>query len=141
MVVRAEVLAEKLSALREATARLQRLQSRDATDEAVAWAIERGLQIAAQAVFDTGNHLLAGAFSVRAADYSAVPELLHRHGVLTKALCDRLAGLAGFRNLLVHDYARVDIGRVRALLATRLQDFEDFATEVESWLADAARDP
>jgi uncharacterized protein YutE (UPF0331/DUF86 family) len=45
-----------------------------------------------------------------------------------------LRGLAGFRNLLVHDYARVDPGRVREMLQTRLPDLEAFAAAVEEWL-------
>jgi len=36
--------------------------------------------------------------------------------------------------VLVHDYARVDVGRVHAGLA-RLDDFEAFVADVETWLA------
>jgi uncharacterized protein YutE (UPF0331/DUF86 family) len=54
--------------------------------------------------------------------------------VIGPELEGRLRGLAGFRNLLVHDYARVDPGRVREMLQTRLPDLEAFAAAVEEWL-------
>lgn len=138
MVVRPEVVREKIAALREAVARLRRLQSRDPNDEVIGWATERGLQVAAQMLFDAGNHILAGAFSERAPDYASVPDLLQRHDVIASDLQARLGGLAGFRNLLVHDYARIDAERVRGLLATRIADFEAFADALEAWL-DAAQ--
>jgi uncharacterized protein YutE (UPF0331/DUF86 family) len=134
MVVRPELLREKIAALREAVARLTRLRDREPDDEAIAWALERGLQVAAQGLFDAGNHVLAGGFSDRAPDYASVPRLLRTHGVIDEQLEQRLAGLGGFRNLLVHDYARIDPIRVRELLETRLGDFTDFADAVEAWL-------
>jgi hypothetical protein len=44
------------------------------------------------------------------------------------------APLAGFRNVLVHDYATVDVRRVHAGVG-RLEDFEAFVADVEGWLA------
>ncbi|HEX7500163.1 MAG TPA: DUF86 domain-containing protein [Polyangia bacterium] len=107
---------------------------RTARDSATEWARERGLQIAAQAVFDIGNHVLSGGFAERPADYAAIPDMLCRKGVISVGLEARLRGLAGFRNLLVHDYARVDPERVRQMLETRLPDLIAFADAVEDWL-------
>jgi len=134
MVVRREALRERIAGLRAACVRLAELGTRPATDPAAEWAAERGLQIAAQAVFDIGNHVLAGGFAERPIDYAAVPEMLCSRGVIGPGLETRLRGLAGFRNLLVHDYARVDPERVREMLRTRLPDFEAFATAVDEWL-------
>jgi uncharacterized protein YutE (UPF0331/DUF86 family) len=85
-------------------------------------------------VFDIGNHVLAGGFAERPADYAAIPSMLCGRGVIGPELEARLRGLAGFRNLLVHDYARVDSGRVREMLETRLPDLAAFADAVEEWL-------
>ena len=137
MVVRPEVVRERIAALRESIARLDEVARLEPDHAAVGWAIERGLQVAAQALFDIGNHVLAGSFSARAADYASIPGLLRQHGVISTDLESRLAGLAGFRNLLVHDYARIEPDRVRAMLA-RTIDFVDFATAVETWLDKAA---
>jgi uncharacterized protein YutE (UPF0331/DUF86 family) len=134
MVVRREALRERIAGLRAACSRLADVGMRTGNDPATEWARERGLQIAAQAVFDIGNHVLSGGFAERPADYAAIPTMLHRRDVISAELEARLRGLAGFRNLLVHDYARVDPVRVRAMLETRLPDLVAFADAVEDWL-------
>jgi uncharacterized protein YutE (UPF0331/DUF86 family) len=134
MVVRREALRERIAGLRAACGRLVELGGRPATDPAAEWAAERGLQIAAQAVFDIGNHVLAGGFAERPSDYAAIPGMLCRRGVISPELEVRLKGLAGLRNLLVHDYSRVDPERVREMLETRLSDLVAFADTVEEWL-------
>ena len=134
MVVRHEVLRERIAGLRVACSRLAELRIRAGMDPATEWARERGLQIAAQAVFDIGNHVLAGGFAERPADYASITAMLARKGVISDELEARLRGLAGFRNLLVHDYARVDSAKVLEMLETRLQDFLAFADVVEDWL-------
>ncbi len=135
MVVREEALAERLAHLRATVARLRAAARAEAADwnDWDEWALERGLQLAAQALFDIGNHVLAGAFSARPSDYAEIPAELARRGVIGENLEARLRGLAGFRNLLVHEYAKVDPGRVRTLLGSRLDDFNDFADAIETW--------
>jgi uncharacterized protein YutE (UPF0331/DUF86 family) len=97
------------------------------------WAVERGLQVASEALFDAGNHVLAGAFAETADRYADVPVRLVARGVLAPATGARLRGLAGFRNVLVHDYAAVDLARVAAGCA-RLEDLDAFVRDVELWL-------
>ena len=134
MVVRHEVLRERLAGLREALARLEDIQSKPLADAIAEWAMERGLQIAAQRVFDIGNHVIAAGFGERPTDYASVTVALCRLGVIPPELEARLRGLAGFRNLLVHDYARVDPKRVREVLEKRASDLAEFANAVESWM-------
>jgi uncharacterized protein YutE (UPF0331/DUF86 family) len=52
--------------------------------------------------------------------------------VIPVELEQRLRGIAGFRNLLVHDYAELDVARVWELIDTRLSDLQ----EVERCLAE-----
>lgn len=138
MVLRREALDERIALLRRTVARLRAAAKRDLNDDWDQWALERGLQLAAQALFDVGNHVLAGAFSARPKEYANVPPELARRSVISDELAARLAGLAGFRNLLVHDYAEVDPVRVRDLLRTRLDDFADFADAIEKWASEQA---
>ena len=133
MVLREEALAERIALLRSTVARLRVASSRNLDLDWDQWALERGMQIAAQSLFDVGNHVLAGAFGVRPKEYAEVPPELARRGVISRELASRLAGLAGFRNLLVHEYAEVDPAKVRELLRTRLDDFREFADAVEVW--------
>jgi len=58
--------------------------------------------------------------------------------VLSSTTTSRLKGLAGFRNVLVHEYAEIDLRRVHAGLE-RLGDFDAFVADVEQWLQTTPR--
>jgi len=135
--VRAEVVRRKLATIREAVERLRPRASIGVEelqqDGLLQWAVERGFQVAAEALFDAGNHVLAGDFSDAADEYGQIPARLAAHGVLTAATASRLTSLAGFRNVLVHDYAAIDLRRLVEGLA-RLTDFDAFVADVEDWL-------
>ena len=136
--VRADVVQRKLATIREAVEQLRTAQGRITTDGLLRdlmlrWAVERGLQIAAEAVLDAGNHILAGEFSDPADEYAQVAERLAAHGVITPDTATRLRGLAGFRNVLVHEYAQVDLARLVEALE-RLDDFDAFVADVDGWL-------
>lgn len=98
------------------------------------WAIERGFHIAAEALFDAGNHILAGEFADAADEYGQIPVRLAARRVIQPGTATRLRSLAGFRNILVHDYAAIDPQRLIEGLG-RLDDFDAFAADVEAWLA------
>jgi len=54
--------------------------------------------------------------------------------VLPAEFATRFRGVAGFRNVLVHAYLDVDLGRVHAVLNDHLDDFTEFARHVEGWV-------
>ncbi len=49
-------------------------------------------------------------------------------------LLPTLLEMARFRNLIVHDYARIDDARVYGILKKRLSDFDAFAEAVRAYL-------
>lgn len=55
-------------------------------------------------------------------------------GVLPLELAERLAPIAGFRNILVHEYLGIDWDEVYHNLVN-LDDFERFAELIREWLA------
>lgn len=135
MVLKPEALRARILKLEEVVAGLVELA--DTTPGAGvrdAWAVERGLQLAAEIAFDTGNHILSAHFGVSATDYEDILEQLARRTVISAELRERLRGLGGFRNLLVHHYLRLDPGRVRDRLRAAPDDFTDFAREIARWL-------
>lgn len=79
-------------------------------------ALERALHLAAEAIFDIGHHILAGRGARVPQRYRDVLPALAANGVLSQTLADSLDGLAGLRNLLVHDYAEIDHDRLSGLL-------------------------
>ena len=137
MALRAEVARKKILQVGQAIGRLRSwmpisLEQLE-QDLQLQWAVERGLQVASEALFDAGNHVLAAAFQESIDEYREIPKRLASHGVLSGATAARLENLAGFRNVLVHDYAEIDLRKVHAGLS-RLEDFDAFVADVERWL-------
>lgn len=139
MVLRPEAIRARLLKLEQAISRLEELGRIERAVLRVsfrdAWAIERGLQLAAEIVLDTGNHILSAHFGESARDYEDVVAQLAVRGVLDEALRARLKGLGGFRNVLVHGYLELDADRVADHLAKAPRDFADFARAIRGWLA------
>ncbi len=139
MVLRPEAIRERLAKLEEVTSRLEGLGRLDAAALRAsfrdAWAVERGLHLGAEVIFDVGNHILSAQFGVSAQDYEDILAQLEANAVIAPAVRDRLKGLGGFRNILVHGYLRVDPARVAEFLARAPEDFSAFAREIRQWLA------
>jgi uncharacterized protein YutE (UPF0331/DUF86 family) len=98
------------------------------------WAVERGLHLGAEVLFDIGNHILTSQYGTSSEGYQDIIEQLASQGILDPGLHRRLRGLAGFRNILVHDYLRLDPDRVQEALARAPEDFDDFARAIRRWL-------
>jgi uncharacterized protein YutE (UPF0331/DUF86 family) len=140
--LRAEVVRRKLLEIEQAVEQLRAWLpvTADAMrqDRKLQWAIQHGLLIAAEALFDVGAHILAGEFREVTDEYREIPERLHALHVIAADTLRRLDSLAGYRNILVREYAEIDLGRV-ALALGRLGDFEAFVTDVEGWLTRGGR--
>jgi len=94
----------------------------DVEEEGVRWAVEHGLHIAAEALFDAGNHILSGEFQETADEYREIPPRLVARGVLSSATAKRLESLAG----VIADQARraldEDIAAQGAMLERAAKD-------------------
>jgi uncharacterized protein YutE (UPF0331/DUF86 family) len=93
-------------------------------------AAERFLQLSIEAVLDIGTHCISALGLPRPATYGDILPVLAQAGLVTPRTLEELANVAGFRNLLVHDYVRLDRSRVHAFLTTRLGAFRRFAAEI-----------
>ena len=133
----AALVRRHLLALDAALANLRRHTGRPlallAQDLDEAWVVERGLQLCAQNLLDIATHVAAAA-GRDAPDYAAAIDALGALGVLPAEFAARLRSVAGFRNVLVHGYLAVDLGRLHALLNERLADFEELARHVQAYL-------
>lgn len=138
MVFRIDTVQERLLRLEEVISELRELAGLDRSVLRGAlrhmWAVERGLHLGAELLFDIGNHILSARYGISPRDYRDIIEQLALQGILDPALHGRLQGLAGFRNILVHDYIRLDPERVEEALAKAPGDFTDFALAIRRWL-------
>lgn len=96
--------------------------------------VEHNLQIASQIVLDVSTHVIAEQGWETPDNYEQAVLILARHGVIPQTLVGRLRGMAGFRNILVHEYLEVDQGIVFAAATDHLEDYELFAQNVTAWL-------
>jgi uncharacterized protein YutE (UPF0331/DUF86 family) len=135
-----KVIAAKLATIHEALTFLGEMAALDyetfVADRRNYRAAERYLHLACEAIFEIGTHTIASEGLSRPERYSDVLPILQQSGVVTADTARRLQDLAGFRNLLVHEYGRVDHRRVHDFIRTRLDDLRGFAADVAR-LADA----
>lgn len=131
-----EVVRRHLIALGRTVASLRRHAGRPVQalrDDDARWAVERGLQLAAQNALDVATHVAAG-MGLDVPDYASAIDALADAGVLPRAFAASFRGVAGFRNVVVHGYLDVDVDLLHRLLNHNLEDFEAFSRHVESFL-------
>ncbi|HEY3493334.1 MAG TPA: DUF86 domain-containing protein [Polyangiaceae bacterium] len=92
--------------------------------------VEHTLQLAVQAAIDTASHVVSDGRLGEPATNQELFALLARGGWLEPALAKRMGQAAGFRNVLVHGYASVDLGIVRHVLEHGLDDLLAFVEAI-----------
>ncbi|HOU91862.1 MAG TPA: DUF86 domain-containing protein [Polyangiaceae bacterium] len=94
--------------------------------------VEHTLQLAIQAAIDVASHLVSDERLGEPATNQELFALLARRGTLEGELARRLGRAAGFRNLLVHGYAAVDLELVRDVVEHHLGDLVAFVAAVRA---------
>ena len=94
---------------------------------------ERNLEVAAQCVLDISHRLISLAGGQRPRDYYEAILHLGELRVLPPEFAAHLAPLAGFRNILVHEYLEVNWQEVYRNLQ-QISDLYKFAELVREWL-------
>lgn len=93
-------------------------------------AAKYGWVVAVESAVDVGRHVIASE-GLRAPDsFSEVFTILGEAGFLAEDIARAMEKAARFRNLLVHQYAEVDDGQVVDVLATRLNDLDQFRMQL-----------
>ena len=125
---RIERIRKCVSRLKEIARRRTRtefLHDADAIDIA-----EHNVQMAIQCVLDISNHILADLKAGIPDDHRKVFTMLASQKILTPELSDRLARMAGLRNVLVHEYLDVDLDILYRAMTEELADLEEFIKAV-----------
>ena len=93
-------------------------------------ACERLLQISVECVIDICSLLVSGLRLGLPAEESDIFEKLFLNNIVSAKVKDSLKLMKGFRNILVHDYARLDNALIYEIATTRLIDFDKFIREI-----------
>ena len=96
-------------------------------------AVERCLYLAIQTILDIGSHIVAAQGWGLPGSYREVIDRLGERGVLPRDFARELAPMAGFRNILQHEYVALDVEELDRN-ARRFEDFNRFAELVADYL-------
>ena len=129
-----EIIQKRLEKLKQYVQFLNELvkqpKSRFVSDPFVHGNAERYLQLAIQTCLDIGNHILANIKSKTVEEYRDIFIFLGENNFISVELADKLAPMAGLRNILVHDYLEIDLEKIYFLLKNNLSDFNQFGREI-----------
>jgi len=95
---------------------------------------ERYLQLAIEVLLDVGKLIIVAEDLRRPEDNQDIFSVLHDAKMLPLKLTERLLGIANFRNILVHDYEKIDRQIVYQKLKHNLTDFKEFKKAILRYL-------
>ncbi len=93
------------------------------------------LQLAIQAILDVASHIVSDERLGEPRESRDLIEFLERDGWVAADQTAILGRMVGFRNLLVHEYAKVDLAIVRDIVDHRLEDLLGFVVAIRRRLA------
>lgn len=98
------------------------------------WAVFYGLQISIQIVIDTGNHILAALQENQVEEYADIIDKLGIKKIIPEEFAKRIRGMAGLRNLLVHEYGIINVEKIFYVLQNDIDDFKEFKNYIIKYL-------
>jgi uncharacterized protein YutE (UPF0331/DUF86 family)/predicted nucleotidyltransferase len=130
------LVGKKLAQIETCLSELRRLARPAAPDSDIRERrfVEHTLQMAIQAALDVASHIVSDQRLGEPQTNRDLFDLLSKAGWLAPGQAQLLKNMAGFRNILVHGYDDVDLGIVRSILASHLDDLATFATTIRQRL-------
>jgi len=92
------------------------------------------LQESIEACLDISNHIIAEKGFHRGEDYKDIFNVIEEEGIIDAGMSARLQEMAKFRNLLVHQYGRIDARRLFIIMSEDLKDVEEFIKSTLSYI-------
>ncbi|NLJ78587.1 MAG: DUF86 domain-containing protein [Tissierellia bacterium] len=138
-MVKGEVIIGRISKLDEYMELLSKVSNYPKeeylVDEMIFGATERFMHLAIECVIDIGNHIIADMGYRKPTSNREIFIILHENGIIDKDLRMNLCNMAGFRNVLVHDYIDLDREAVYDIVKNNLGDIRDFRMIVIDYIA------
>jgi uncharacterized protein YutE (UPF0331/DUF86 family) len=137
LVFRQDVVEERLKELDVVLDELSKYKDKTIQDLesslSARWVVERGLIAGAGLIFDIADHILSSHFGLYPDSYEDSLEMLSKNSIVSGALFDDIKGLGGFRNILVHEYLKVDVEELYKNYQKALSVFPRFSMEILEW--------
>ena len=133
-------ILEKLERFQEYLGYLRQLQ-KEAKDERTFIAdfhlfgnTERYLQLCIQSINDVVTLIIIDLGLQRPDDHYEAISILFAKGIFSQDLASKLTQMVGLRNILVHEYGKIDRKKVYDILAHRLEDLAEFQKQTKKFL-------
>jgi len=135
------VVSEKLESLRRCLARIE--SKRPKTLDALERDLDAqdilvlNLSRAIQLCVDIGSHLVSRSDIAPPQTMGETFSALAQLGLLSDSMAEAMKKAVGFRNIAVHGYESLNMAIVFSIVTERLEDFRQFAREVQRHEQDA----
>lgn len=134
-----EKVSERIGDIKRALAKLEsykNLSSKDLQEDEDAFAlVAYWLRIALEGVLTIGTHVLSRLPSNgKKKDYTRVLVSLGDYGIIPQEFANKIRGMAGYRNRLVHLYWEVTPEELAHTLREDIEDFEEFIRHIGKFL-------
>ncbi|MBN2253916.1 MAG: DUF86 domain-containing protein [Kosmotogaceae bacterium] len=96
--------------------------------------VERTLQMMIEVCADIAGHIISDSAYRVPKTYSDAFRVLHENNILADKLSDKMERMAKFRNVVVHQYDKVDAEIVVGVLTRHLSDFDDYKDTILAFL-------
>jgi len=142
MPIDKDVVTSRLSHMREHTKFLKNVTSipfeEFESDQRNCLSAQHAAQLAIECAIDIGSHIISALDLGQVETYAKIFETLALNGIIDKSLAEKLSKMAGFRNILVHEYLAVDLKLVYENIRQGIDDFIAFVKAVTAFLEKTA---
>jgi len=137
-VVDRTLILRKISALDEYLKQIGEYASIKVKSYANDWKVqrivERTLQMMIETCLDISGHIISDEKLRVPETYADVFRIMVESGILSGSHLNSFEKMARFRNMVVHDYEKIDPEIIVGILRNNLQDFEEFKVSVIAYL-------
>ena len=91
---------------------------------------ERTLQVAIEACLDLASHIISYSGFREPRDNEDCFQIMLENGIISPGSADRLKRMAQFRNIVVHDYTKINPAIVYAIVQNHVPDIVAFAQNI-----------
>ncbi len=92
--------------------------------------VERTLQMMIESCADIANHIISSSEYRVPKSYVDIFKVLYENDIIDSDTFDNMANMVKFRNIVVHDYDKIDVSIVINILRKHLDDFMTFKNSV-----------
>lgn len=103
-------------------------------DPTLRGAVERYLHLSAECVIDVAEIMISELGLRKPEEYKESIDILGEAGIIPDEFAFNFSPVARFRNILVHEYAKIDLAEVHRHLRRDLEDFERFSKYIIDYL-------